>query len=211
MPSFSNLSKSQRPTFEDLEYVSHKLSYPLRHDKYFKNLDKFTGWCNLYELFIYIRCQFEWDYFLKIIIEIVNPSVKSTKIRYQLRQDDPKNWYIRALQGHSIESISIDDHIRVENPNILLVHGTQKEKINSIKEKGLLKFRNDIHFISVGAKTMINHFRDRNANAFLYVTTGVLFNNGYDVFVASNGVYLVRDNMIPYKIMWELGTHPKDL
>ena len=195
----------------DSEKLSHSLAYPLRHDNNFKDLDKYTGWVNLYALYEYINKPYNWDYFVSLIIIIINPLDVRTKVRYQLNTDgNSNNWKIRALQGHSIKSIIIDSRKLETNKNILLVHGTKKKYLQSIKQFGLKKIRNDIHFIPVGAPTMIQHFIDRKSDAYLYITTGVLIDNGFEVYKVSNNVYLVP-NDIPYELLWELGTNPVDL
>jgi RNA:NAD 2'-phosphotransferase (TPT1/KptA family) len=200
--------------YEDGEKVSHWIAHSLRHNKHFIHLNKMTGWCNLKALYDYLRIPFEWLYFISIIQRLVNPVDAKTKVRYQLNSTGSyEDWKIRALQGHSIKTIIIDDHIPVTDAdrNILLIHGTPNRYIESIRNEGLKKFRNDIHFVPVGAPTMMTHLRDRNAGAFLYITVGVLLDNGFHVFRSPNNVYLVREDCIPYDLMWELGTPPWEL
>ena len=185
--------------------ISHSITKPLRHYTKFRGLNHETGWTNLKDLYIYINTDFKWEEFIEIIIAICNPTDVTQKIRFQIDTEGyVNNWQIRALQGHSIKSIKINDHEVVTDLSIKLVHGTPMINIKSIRETGLMRFgRNHIHFCSVAAPTLMRHMKDRKAEVYLFITVKKLLENGFEVMRSPNNVYLVCTDCIPYDLFEE--------
>jgi RNA:NAD 2'-phosphotransferase (TPT1/KptA family) len=199
------------PYATDCDKISYYIAKPLRHNTHF-DLDRIRGWANLYKLYIWIGSPFDWKYFVEIIQFLVHPKSEFVKIRYQLEDiGDPIEWRIRAIQGHTIKTIVIDNYKIVTDRNQLLVHDTKNINLPSIKENGLLKLRQHIHFNSINSKTLITHVKDRKTDTFLYTTVGKLLDYGAKVYKASNNVYLVDVEYIPFDLLWQLGTMPWNL
>jgi len=185
--------------------ISHWITKPLRHNTQFIGLNRQTGWANLKDLYNFIKSGIKWEEFIEIIIEICNPTDVKHKVRFQMDTEGVvDNWKIRALQGHSIKSINIDDHEVVTDLSIKLVHGTLMKNIKSIRKTGLSRFyRNHIHFCSVAAPTLVTHMKDRRAEVYLFITVKKLIENGFEVMRSPNNVYLVCTDCIPYDLFEE--------
>jgi len=186
--------------------ISHAITKPLRHNTYFRGLNRQNGWANLRELYNYIRIDLSWEKFIEIIIIICNPTDENKKIRFQIETEkNNDNWRIRALQGHSINSIIIDNYEIVTDLTITLIHGTPKINILNIREEGLKRFnRNHIHFVSINSPTLKQHMIDRKAEVYLLITVNKLLKNGFKVLRSLNNVYLVCEDCIPYNLFEEL-------
>ncbi|KAJ2369792.1 tRNA 2'-phosphotransferase [Coemansia sp. RSA 2607] len=132
------------------------------------------------------------------------------KKRYVLFSDldelGSQSWYIRATQGHSI---------KVKEPPLVLltadnmpsevIHGTTREKVPLIREKGLSRMsRTHIHFASglYGNKGVVSGMR-ASANAFIYIDTEKAMQDGIEFYISENNVILSKglDNsgVIPSK------------
>ncbi|KAJ1648714.1 hypothetical protein J3B02_005809 [Coemansia erecta] len=139
------------------------------------------------------------------------------KKRYTLFAEEDKkghpHWYIRANQGHSIN---------IEKTNLVLltadsmpkevIHGTTKEKVALIREKGLSRMgRTHIHFASglFGDKSVISGMR-ATSNAFIYIDTAKALHDGIEFYLSENNVILSKglDNsgVIPAKYFEKIVT-----
>ncbi|KAJ1721208.1 Protein transport protein Sec24B [Coemansia erecta] len=106
-----------------------------------------------------------------------------------------QSWYIRATQGHSVQI--------KEPPLVLLtaesipsevIHGTTKEKLPLIREKGLSRMaRTHIHFASglYGNKGVVSGMR-ASANAFIYIDTEKAMRDGIEFYISENNVILSK-------------------
>ena len=106
---------------------------------------------------------------------------------------------IRAVQGHSIQGIILDEELLTEVTNdtipVICIHGTYKSFLPLIKEKGLLKMtRNHIHFFEniPDANTSVVSGMRQNCNICIYIDVQKCMNDGIRFFRANNGVLLSR-------------------
>lgn len=151
-----------------------KLSYLLRHDKSY-NFDE-HGWREVNNLLA------NHGFTLEELLEIV---ANDNKQRYEFSEDMK---FIRARQGHSI---NVDVELAEEVPPIVLYHGTPKENLPSILDKGICKMsRNHVH-LSDTIETASN-VGARRGKVFIVITVNAkqMHENGYTFFLSRNGVWL---------------------
>ncbi|KAJ1822625.1 tRNA 2'-phosphotransferase [Coemansia sp. RSA 2599] len=121
------------------------------------------------------------------------------KQRFALFEEKDKQgrlqWFIRATQGHSID---------LEEPRLVLltaatmpkevIHGTTKDKIALIREKGLSRMqRTHIHFASglFGDKGVVSGMR-ATSNVFIYIDTAKALQDGIEFYLSDNNVVLSK-------------------
>jgi len=102
-------------------------------------------------------------------------------------------WYIRAVQRHSISGI-FPDLILITKPDQLpiVVHGTNPEAYEKIKETGLNKMgRNHIHFAHRTPKdeTVISGMR-KTSKVMIFIDVPKAMSAGINFYKSSNGVIL---------------------
>lgn len=156
-----------------------KLSYLLRHDKSYA-FDE-HGWREVGDLIA------NHDFTLDELREIVSTNNKQ---RYEFSDDMQ---FIRARQGHSIK---VDVELAEAVPPVVLYHGTPKENLPSILDKGICKMsRNHVH-LSDTIKTASN-VGARRGKAFIVITVNAkqMHEDGYTFFLSRNGVWLT--NSVP--------------
>ena len=151
-----------------------KLSYLLRHDKTYAFGDH--GWREVGDLMA------NHGFTLEELLEIV---ATNNKQRYEF-SDDMK--FIRARQGHSIK---VNVELAEAIPPHVLYHGTPKENLPSILDKGICKMsRNHVH-LSDTIETASN-VGARRGRAFIVITVNAkqMHEDGYTFFLSRNGVWL---------------------
>ena len=151
-----------------------KLSYLLRHDTSYA-FDK-HGWRSVSNLIA------NHGFSLEELHEIV---ATNNKQRYEFSGDMK---FIRARQGHSI---NVDVELAEEVPPVVLYHGTPKENLPSILDKGICKMsRNHVH-LSDTIETASN-VGARRGKAFMVITVNAkqMHEDGYTFFLSRNGVWL---------------------
>ena len=151
-----------------------KLSYLLRHDKSYA-FDE-HGWREVNDLVV------NHGYTMEELREIV---ATNNKQRYEFSEDMT---HIRARQGHSIQ---VDVELTEAVPPIVLYHGTPKENLPSIMDKGICKMsRNHVH-LSDTIETASN-VGARRGMAFIVITVNAkqMHEDGYTFFLSRNGVWL---------------------
>ena len=134
---------------------------------------------------------------LDIIKEIVKNDEKG---RYELSSNS-SIIYIRAVQGHSIKSVSNEEALKKLNINEIfnfscVVHGTYFNNWELIKKSGLNKMnRNAIHF-SIGYKNdeNVKSGMRNNCNVFIEINLIYAFFNGFEFFISKNNVILCSGN-----------------
>jgi putative RNA 2'-phosphotransferase len=94
---------------------------------------------------------------------------------------------IRANQGHSVE---IDLGYLPQKPPLILYHGTGEKYVGAILKLGLKKQnRHNVH-LSLDVETALN-VGQRHGNPIVFkITSGEMFNSGYEFFLSENGVWL---------------------
>jgi len=128
-----------------------------------------------------------------VTLEQIQQIIKEDqKQRFELvnRQDQ---WYIRAVQGHSIPGINPDLRLVEDATEIpVVVHGTNVMAYEFIKEQGLNKMtRNHIHFASgpPDDPRVISGIR-KNTKVLIYIDAAKAMADGIKFYLSSNGVIL---------------------
>jgi putative RNA 2'-phosphotransferase len=165
--------------------VSKFLSYVLRHqpESIGLVLDN-EGWAEI-DALIAGAAQAGRQLDRAIIAAVV---AGSDKKRFALSADGAR---IRAVQGHSTESVAIAYAEKV--PPDLLYHGTATRFMNSIRAQGLLPgSRHHVH-LSADAETAVKVGQRHGKPQVLVVAAGEMHRQGHKFFQAENGVWLTAD------------------
>ncbi|KAG6825848.1 hypothetical protein H0H92_002196 [Tricholoma furcatifolium] len=122
--------------------------------------------------------------------EIVKADAKK---RYDLVEDGGK-WWIKANQGHSIETVKLDlkPILSLEDiPTGVAVHGTTRKAWEIISKEGLSKMkRNHIHLAQgVPGNGVISGMRN-SSQVLIYVDVRKALDAGIKFFLSDNGVVL---------------------
>ena len=154
------------------------MALALRHspEKFGLQLEK-NGWCDLNN---FIRS-------LEISIDDVHNVIKNCdKQRYRLNNEMDK---IRANQGHSV---SVEIHYnKVTNIPKKLYHGTKKEFLTSIMEKGLIPGNRTHVHISGDIETAKKVANRRKGESIILEIDPDNFET-VDLFVSDNNVFLTK-------------------
>ena len=139
------------------------------------------GWADVSELISGISKTRPFD--MKMLEEIVRTDSKQ---RYSFNKDKT---LIRANQGHSI---SVDVELEKKTPPEFLYHGTGEKFVSSIDKEGLLsKSRLYVH-LSKDTDTAVK-VGSRHGKPVVYrVAAGKMADDGYEVFLSVNGVWLTK-------------------
>lgn len=165
--------------------ISKFLSYVLRHKPEDIGLSLDTeGWANLREL---IACAAQAGKALDMAT-IKQVLAAGDKKRFALSEDRLR---IRALQGHSVEHVTIG-HPEMEPPE-WLYHGTATRFLPAIFEKGLIAGRRHHVHLSQDPETAITVGQRHGKPAVLIVMAGEMHREGRKFFRAGNGVWLTND------------------
>ena len=153
-----------------------KLSYLLRHDTSYA-FDK-HGWRSVNDLIA------NHGFSLEELHEIV---ATNNKQRYEFSGDMK---FIRARQGHSI---NVDVELAEEVPPVVLYHGTPKENLPSILDKGICKMsRNHVH-LSDTIETASNVGARREKDFIvLSVKAKQMHEDGFVFYLSRNQVWLTE-------------------
>ena len=201
---------SQINTFKSLTYklimeldyklkkVSINLSKILRHQAINRklNIDN-GGWVKIDDI---LKC----NEFKDISMDDINFIVENNnKKRFSIKYEN-KNSYIRANQGHSINTIKEDELLEeITDINYInnIVHSTFRKNFKLIKENGLCKMkRNHIHFAKT--KNVSSGIR-KNADVYIYIDVINAMKDGIKFYESSNGVILSpgigKNGIIPEK------------
>lgn len=153
-----------------------RLSYLLRHDKSYA-FDE-HGWREVNDLVV------NHGYTMEELREIV---ATNNKQRYEFSEDMT---HIRARQGHSIQ---VDVELAEEVPPIFLYHGTPKENLPSILDKGICKMsRNHVHLSDT--KETASKVGARRGKDFvvLSVKAKQMHEDGFVFYLSRNQVWLTE-------------------
>lgn len=104
---------------------------------------------------------------------------------------------IRANQGHSIE---VDLQLQLATPPETLYHGTKRQFMRSIMEKGLLKGeRHHVHLSGDLETARIVAARRKGDSVILAVQTSLM---DQPFYISENGVWLTEN--VPAKFLYEV-------
>lgn len=191
-------------TPELINTILHSIEGPLKYrtnnfSKYMSNL----GWCYVDTLYKKIKPPCSETIFQEIL-NIISNSKYSINVEYELNKLEYV-YAIRCVHDPSVEIISDKDK------NILLIHGTRLQYLQSIQKYGLLKQGTFISFIVVGAPIMKRYFDDAKYDTYLYTTIGNLFDNNFKIMRGRNHEIYVDTDVISYELLWQLEKSPWDL
>ncbi len=164
--------------------VSKFLSYVLRHKPEAIGLTLDTeGWANIDALIQGAASDGKsLDY--ELIESIVDGSDKK---RFAISGD---SLYIRAVQGHSTESV--DRHFPEQTPPEILYHGTATRFLESIKEQGLIAGSRQYVHLSADEETAIAVGKRYGKPTILKIEALRMHQQGCKFFLAENGVWLTN-------------------
>lgn len=162
--------------------ISKFLSFVLRHQPEAIGLTlDHEGWAEIDAL---IACAAKSGKILtQPIIHIVVDT--NDKKRFMISEDTRR---IRAVQGHSIQSVNIG--YKEKRPPQFLYHGTATRFLDSIKEKGLLPgSRLHVH-LSANEETAMAVGQRHGKPVVLKVSALSMYEQGFKFCQADNGVWL---------------------
>lgn len=172
--------------------ISKQMSYLLRHGAIKEGL-KITndGWVSMDDLLAFPKMKSK-----NITTQEVQDIVKSNdKQRFALKTDEKGNTWIRANQGHSLDSVEVEmTPIKSINQIAtgIAVHGTYFDAWKIIKMDGLDKMkRNHIHFAlgEPNSDQVISGMRS-SAQVLIYLDIQKILNDNIPLFISENKVIL---------------------
>lgn len=168
----------------NLTKLSRYISFVLRHhpEEIGATVDE-QGWMKVDELLH--GMQAKGKYINRTILE--NIVLTDEKQRYHYNEDHTK---IRAAQGHSIP-VYIDMESKV--PPHYLYHGTSKQNYEKIKETKIKKMNRLYVHLSKDVTTACQVGKRHGIPVVLVLDTKAMLQDGYQFYVAANGVWLCDD------------------
>ncbi|MEB0048715.1 MULTISPECIES: RNA 2'-phosphotransferase [unclassified Pseudomonas] len=167
---------------KQLNEISKFLSYVLRHEPQSIGLQlDMEGWAEI-DLLIAGAAKEGRVLDRELILDIVSSSDKK---RFAISNDAQ---YIRAVQGHSTESVNLQ-YIEKEPPQILY-HGTATRFLESIQQQGLIAgSRHHVH-LSQDVATAIAVGQRYGKPVVLKIEALRMYQQGLKFFQSENGVWL---------------------
>jgi putative RNA 2'-phosphotransferase len=166
-----------------LTETSKFLSYVLRHEPQSIGLSLDTeGWANI-DALIVAAAEHRRTLDRLLIEQVVATSEKK---RFALSADGSS---IRAVQGHSTDSVAISFEERI--PPTVLYHGTATRFLESIRIQGLLPGSRHYVHLSEDMETAISVGQRYGELVVLTIAASAMHNQGVKFFQAQNGVWLV--------------------
>ena len=150
-----------------------RLAFLLRHDKTY-SFDE-HGWREVSDLIT------NHGYTMEELEEIV---ATNNKQRYEFSEDKSR---IRARQGHSVH---VDVELEEKMPPDTLYHGTAKEFLDSILEKGIVKGNRLYVHLSSTKETATNVGKRHGEPVVLVIDAKKMAEDGHRFFLSRNGVWL---------------------
>lgn len=167
----------------NLNRISKRMSYMLRHSIQPLYVDLDGGWADVNEIIEGIR-KSEPEFDLTVMEQIVAADAKG---RYSF---DDSHKRIRANQGHSIPNIVVE-MTRPEPPEILY-HGTAERFIDSILSEGLKPMSRQFVHISPDYETAVK-VGSRHGKPVVFAFRAKDFvNDGNALYLSANGVWQAR-------------------
>lgn len=165
-----------------LTETSKFLSYVLRHEPQSIGLSLDTeGWASV-DALIAAAAQHGRTLDRPLIEQVVATSEKK---RFSLSADGSS---IRAVQGHSTDSVAISFEERV--PPAVLYHGTATRFLESIRAQGLLPgSRHHVH-LAEDVQTATSVGQRYGKPVVLTIAASAMHEQGFKFFQAENGVWL---------------------
>ncbi|MGY2287922.1 RNA 2'-phosphotransferase [Pseudomonas gingeri] len=176
-----------------LNEVSKFLSYVLRHEPQSIGLQLDTeGWAKI-DFLIAGAAKEGRILDRELILAVVSSSDKK---RFAISDDAQ---YIRAVQGHSTESVNIQ-YVEKEPPEFLY-HGTATRFLESIQQQGLIAgSRHHVH-LSQDMAAAVAIGQRYGKPVLLKIEALRMYQQGFKFFQADNGVWLT--NNVPSNLITE--------
>ena len=171
----------------NLEKTSKKLAFLLRHSTDPLLVNQF-GWANVKDILEMLNVS------MVVLDEIVSEDEKG---RYSYNFDKTK---IRANQGHSIAGVRVELDRAI--PPQFLYHGTATRFLDDIKRDGLKSMNRLMVHISDNKETAINIGKRHGKPVVLVFNAWEFVNDGHELFLSANGVWLAYE--VPAKYLYEL-------
>ncbi len=167
---------------KQLTETSKFLSYVLRHqpDAIGITLD-LEGWTDIAALIAAAANdgkQLDWDLVQAVV-------TTSDKKRFAISEDGLR---IRAVQGHSTESVDINYVEKV--PPEFLYHGTATRFMESIRKEGLLPSSRQYVHLSQDEQTALAVGQRHGKPVVLKIKALLMHKQGFKFFQAENGIWL---------------------
>ncbi len=168
----------------NLEKISKKLSFLLRHCTEPRYIDLNGGWADVNEIIRVLKINYS-ETNKSILEQIVADDKKG---RYSFNDDHTK---IRANQGHSIPGVIIE--MEQPEPPELLYHGTATRFLSKIMEEGLKPMSRQYVHISPDLETAIEVGKRHGNPVVLIIKAKEFVNDGNILYRSSNGVWLTKE------------------
>lgn len=161
--------------------LSKLLSYILRHNPVEAGIELDTqGWAPVDKLLEYLKQKDS-----TVTIDLLKHVVASnSKKRFSFNDDFTM---IRASQGHSIE---VDLNYSPSTPQDKLYHGTVKEAVAVILDKGIAKMQRHHVHLSKDKETATQVGSRRGKPVILTINAGAMHAKGFLFYLSDNGVWL---------------------
>ena len=180
-------------TYDIVTSISKTLSWILRHHAKELGLDITTdGWVNLEQL-LKLPQILSKHADITLIQKVV---AENDKKRFELKQDGVQ-WYIRAVQGHTISDV-IEEGLMdlITDPKLypIVIHGSYAKNWESIKGGGLNKMkRNHIHLAQglPGEGKVISGMRG-SCNMIIEIDICKAMADGIKFYLSKNNVILTE-------------------
>lgn len=171
---------------------SKYLSYLLRHNPSDIGLYMDSqGWVSVSELLNRLEKHSKFNIDLEFLKNVVATDEKQ---RYSFK-DDYK--FIRANQGHSLESVNIN--FKSYTPNGILYHGTSERFLAEIYKSGCLKPMSRLYVhLSKDIETAEMVGSRHGKVKILVVDAKAMHEDGFCFFESDNGVILVKEVPVKY-------------
>jgi putative RNA 2'-phosphotransferase len=178
---------------KNLSEVSKFLSYVLRHqpDAIGITLDR-EGWTDI-TMLIAAANNYGKQFDYALIRTVVT---KSDKKRFVISEDGLR---IRAVQGHSTESVGISYVEKV--PPELLYHGTATRFLDAIRKEGLQPGSRQYVHLSQDIQTATIVGQRHGKPVVLTIAASTMHQLGFKFYQADNGVWLTE--AVPYTYIIE--------
>lgn len=160
---------------------SKLISYILRHNPAEAGIQLDNhGWAPVDQLLVYLNKKDE-QVNLDLLKHIVSTNSKK---RFSFNDDYTM---IRASQGHSVE---VDLDYTPSTPPEHLYHGTVKESVPVILEKGIAKMQRHHVHLSKDKETATQVGSRRGKPVILTINAHAMHAKGYSFYLSDNGVWL---------------------
>lgn len=167
----------------NLNRISKRMSYMLRHSTQPLYVDLNGGWADVNEIIEVIR-KSEPEFDLTVMEQIVAADAKG---RYSF---DDSHKRIRANQGHSIPNVVVE--MTQPEPLEILYHGTAERFLDRILSEGLKPMSRQFVHISPDYETAVK-VGSRHGNPVVFEFRAKDYvNDGNELYLSSNGVWQAK-------------------